>query len=85
MREREQIEWEEEKGTEILEETDRMAVKTEALKDEGEREAERERQRKRESKLTAACHMETVPNSPISRPQIEPAVFSDTARAPVPH
>lgn len=42
MREREQIEWEEEKGTEILEETDRMAVKTEALKDEGEREGERE-------------------------------------------
>lgn len=29
---------EEEKGNEILEETDRIAVKTEALKDEGERE-----------------------------------------------
>lgn len=38
MRRREQIEWEEEKGKEILEETDRIAVKTEALKDEGERE-----------------------------------------------
>ena len=37
-KEREQIEWEEEKGGEILEETDRIVVKTEALKDESERE-----------------------------------------------
>ncbi len=40
MREREQIEWEEEKGEEILEETDRIAVKTEALKDEAEKKRE---------------------------------------------
>ena len=38
MREREQIEWEEEKVEEILEETDRIVVKTTALKDESERE-----------------------------------------------
>lgn len=37
MKESEQIEWEEEKGKEILEETDRLVVKTEALKDESER------------------------------------------------
>lgn len=38
MREREQIEWKEEKGEEILEETNRITVKTEALEDEGRRE-----------------------------------------------
>lgn len=38
MRKREQIEWEEEKEEEILEETDRIAVKMEALKDESEGE-----------------------------------------------
>lgn len=38
MREREQIEWEEEKGGKILEETDRIVVKTGALKDGRERE-----------------------------------------------
>ena len=37
VREREQIEWEEEKGKEILEETDRTVVKMEALKDKGGR------------------------------------------------
>lgn len=38
MKEREQIEWEEEKGEEIQEETDRIVVKTGALKDGHERE-----------------------------------------------
>lgn len=37
VREREQIEWEEEKGEEIVEETDRVVVWTEALRDESER------------------------------------------------
>ena len=42
MKEREQIEREEEKGEEILEETDRIVVKTEALKDKGGREGDRQ-------------------------------------------
>lgn len=77
---------EEEKRKARLKETDRMAVMTEALKAEGEKqETERQWGGKRASKLTAACHMEAVPNWPISRPQIEPAVFSNSLRAPGPH
>lgn len=58
-------------------------AKTKALKKWSETERALD-SGKKESKLTAACHMETVPNWPIRRPQIEAATFSDTASAPVP-
>lgn len=51
----------------------RQIGRREALKDE--EEGARWTGGEREGKLTAACHKETVPNWPISRPQIEPAVL----------